>query len=46
MGMARALKKNREIDCGMIFPAGMRGLRTVSRLPGIKNLFTTNTKIE
>jgi hypothetical protein len=46
MGMARALKKNREIDCGMELPAGMRGLRRVRRLSGIKNLFTTNTKIE
>jgi hypothetical protein len=45
MLMAQALKMNREIDCEMESLAGLRRLRRVGRLPGIKNLLTTNIKI-
>jgi hypothetical protein len=45
MLMARALIKYREVDCEMKWPAGTRRWRKVIRLPGIKGLLTTSTKI-
>jgi len=46
MLMAQALKMNREIDCEMESLAGLRLLRRACPLPGIKNLLTTNIKIQ
>jgi hypothetical protein len=44
--MARAMKKNREIDCGMESPAETRRSRKVSRFPEIEKLLMTNNKIK